>query len=371
MVFGALLSAQDGVQIESSWDRAYEGYLALSASTHHYRMLKKWASVDRKGVYGLIGHVQRNRDVENLLGDAEYAQAADVVSSSAADQLRKRKFQDDRGKSHVMLVKHLVQADLKPQEMDARLLKVPKAKLQKQMHSVSQGLDHFQDSPTSMAGTRAIHQACNVPHNGQYTPEELDGACISFILGLATQKELQKSHGPSARTICGTVAKIYKAIATPGESHNDARTRTREMTAEGIRAVLQGLRMRGELKQPGVTPYLSPSETLVVMGCAGASASIGVGVNGVCMRSQIATALNTSGVRAQRTIAQAQREGQEVSASAIANAHRMSNAKVGKECWSRLRRVYNAAGGLGGNTLLKSLCLCNQRCVHHQRFVPS
>ena len=179
MVFGALLSAQDGVQIESSWDRAYEGYLALSASTHHYRMLKKWASVDRQGVYGLMGHVQRNRDVENLLGDAEYAQAADVVSSSAADQLRKRKFQDDRGKAHVMLVKHLVQTDLKPQEMDARLLKVPKAKLQKQMHSVSQGLDHFQDSPTSMAGTRAIHQACNVPHNGKYTPEELDGACIS------------------------------------------------------------------------------------------------------------------------------------------------------------------------------------------------
>ena len=280
MVFGALLSAQHGVQIESSWDRAYEGYLALSASTHHYRMLKKWASVDRKGVYGLMGHVQRNRDVENLLGDAEYAQAADVVSSSAADQLRKRKFQDDRGKAHVMLVKHLVQADLKPQEMDARLLKVPKAKLQKQMHSVSQGLDHFQDSPTSMAGTRAIHQACNVPHNGQYTPEELDGACISFILGLATQKELQQSHGPSARTICGTVAKIYKAIATPGESHNDARTRTRKMTTQGIRAVLQGMRMRGELKQPGVTPYLSPSETLVVMGCAGASASIGVGVSG-------------------------------------------------------------------------------------------
>ncbi len=61
MVFGALLSAQDGVHIESSWDRAYEGYLALSASTHHYRMLKKWASVDRKGVYGLMCHVQRNR----------------------------------------------------------------------------------------------------------------------------------------------------------------------------------------------------------------------------------------------------------------------------------------------------------------------
>jgi hypothetical protein len=120
MVFGALLSAQDGVQIESSWDRAYEGYLALSASTHHYRMLKKWASVDRKGVYGLMGHVQRNRDVENLLGDAEYAQVADVVSSSAADQLRKRKFQDDRVKAHIMLVKHLVQADLKPQEMDAK-----------------------------------------------------------------------------------------------------------------------------------------------------------------------------------------------------------------------------------------------------------
>jgi hypothetical protein len=82
MVFDTLLSAQDGVQIESSWDRAYEDYLALSESTHHYRMLKKWASVDRKGVYGLMGHVQRNRDVENLLGDTEYAQAADVVSSS-------------------------------------------------------------------------------------------------------------------------------------------------------------------------------------------------------------------------------------------------------------------------------------------------
>jgi hypothetical protein len=40
------------------------------------------------------------------------------------------------------------------------------------------------------------------------------------------------------------------------------------MTAQGIRAVLQGMRMHGELKQPGVTPYLSPSETLVVMGCA-------------------------------------------------------------------------------------------------------
>jgi hypothetical protein len=38
------------------------------------------------------------------------------------------------------------------------------------------------------------------------------------------------------------------------------------MTAEGIRAVLQGMRMRGELKKPGLTPYLSPSETLVVMG---------------------------------------------------------------------------------------------------------
>ncbi len=112
MVFGALLSVQDGVQIESSWDRANEGYLELSASTHHYRMLKKWSSVDRKGVYGLIGHVQCNRDVENLLGDVEYVQAADVVSSSTTDQLRKRKFQDDRDKAHVMLVKHLVKADL-------------------------------------------------------------------------------------------------------------------------------------------------------------------------------------------------------------------------------------------------------------------
>jgi hypothetical protein len=188
------------------------------------------------GIVGHVqrkGHVQRNRDVENLLRDAEYAQAADVVSSSATDQLRKRKFQDDRDKTHVMLVKHLVQADLKPQEMDASLLKLSKAKLQKQMHSVSQGLDHFQDSPTSMAATGAIHQVCNVPHNGQYTPEEFDDACISFILGLVTQKELQKSHGPSARTICCTVANIYKAIDTHGDSHNDARTRTREMTTQG------------------------------------------------------------------------------------------------------------------------------------------
>jgi hypothetical protein len=111
-----------------------------------------------------------------------------------------------------MLVKHLVQADLKPQEMDARLLKVPKAKLQKQMHSVSQGLDHFQDSPTSMAGTRAIHQACNVPHNGKYTPEELDGACISLILGLATRKELQKSHGPFIHTFCCVPMKMLQTF---------------------------------------------------------------------------------------------------------------------------------------------------------------
>ena len=83
--------------------------------------------MDRNGVYGLMGHVQRNRHVENLLGDAEYAQAADAVSSSEADQLRKRKFEDDRGKAHVLLVRHLVQANLKAQEMDARLLKVPKA----------------------------------------------------------------------------------------------------------------------------------------------------------------------------------------------------------------------------------------------------
>ena len=77
--------------------------------------------MDRNGVYGLMGHVQRNRHVENLLGDAEYAQAADAVSSREADQLRKRKFENDRGKAHVMLARHLVQANLKPQEMDARL----------------------------------------------------------------------------------------------------------------------------------------------------------------------------------------------------------------------------------------------------------
>jgi hypothetical protein len=100
MVFGALLSAQDGVQIESSWDRAFEDYLALSASTHHYRILKKWGSVDRKGVYGLMGQVHRNRDVENLLGDTEYVQTTNVVSSSATDELHKRKFQDDRYGHH-------------------------------------------------------------------------------------------------------------------------------------------------------------------------------------------------------------------------------------------------------------------------------
>ena len=63
-------SFTDGVPIENAWDRPYEDYLALSASTHHYRMLKKRVIVDRNGVYGLMGHVHRNRHVENLLGDA-------------------------------------------------------------------------------------------------------------------------------------------------------------------------------------------------------------------------------------------------------------------------------------------------------------
>ena len=156
MVFGALLSGQDGVPIENAWDRADEDYLAILASTHHYRILKKWVIMDRNGVYGLMGHVQRNRHVKNLLGDSEYAQATDAVSSIEADQLRKCKFEDDRGKSHVVLVSHLVQANLKPQEMDTHLLKVPKATLQKQMHSVSQGIDQFQDSPTSMLDTRVM-----------------------------------------------------------------------------------------------------------------------------------------------------------------------------------------------------------------------
>ena len=49
-------------------------------------MLKKWAIVDRNGVYGLMGHVQCNRHVENLLGDSEYAQETDTVSSSETDQ---------------------------------------------------------------------------------------------------------------------------------------------------------------------------------------------------------------------------------------------------------------------------------------------
>ena len=89
------------------------GDLTLSVSTHHYRMLKKWAIVDRNGVYRLMGHVQRNRHVENLLGDVEYDPAADTVSSSEPDQLRKRKCEYDRVKDHVMLVRHLVQANLK------------------------------------------------------------------------------------------------------------------------------------------------------------------------------------------------------------------------------------------------------------------
>ncbi len=69
MVFGVLLSGQDGVPIENVWDRVYEGYLTLSASTHHYRMLKKWAIVDRNGVYGLLGHVKRNRHVDTHTKD--------------------------------------------------------------------------------------------------------------------------------------------------------------------------------------------------------------------------------------------------------------------------------------------------------------
>ena len=44
--------------------------------------------MDRNGVYGLMGHVQRNRHVENLLGDVEYAQVEDTGSSSEVDQLR-------------------------------------------------------------------------------------------------------------------------------------------------------------------------------------------------------------------------------------------------------------------------------------------
>ena len=75
-------------------------------------------------------------------------------------------------------------------------------------------------------------------------------------------------------------------------------------------SVLQGMRMRGELNKPGARPYLSAAETLVVMGCAGANASVGLGVNAACLRLQLATAINTSGKRAQQAIAQAQREGQ-------------------------------------------------------------
>ena len=353
MVFGVFFSGPHAVQSESELHRAYEGYSTLSASTQHYRNVKKWEQVDRNGVYRLIGHAQRNRAVENLLPDAEFANAADAARSSEADHLRKRKFADDAGKAHVNLVRHLVETTVKAQEVDARLLKVPKPTLQKQIHSVAQGMRDFMDSPTSMAGTRAIHQACNVPHNGKYTPQELDDACIAFILGLATMKQLQASHGPGHSALSKAVRKVYAVIATPGELYDDARARARKMTPEHLHSVLQGMRMRGELNKPGARPYLSAAETLVVMGCAGANASVGLGVNAACLRLQLATAINTSGKRAQQAIAQAQREGQEVSASAISNAARMAKATVGKQCLSRLRNEYNAHGGLGGNTLLK------------------
>jgi hypothetical protein len=85
---------------------------------------RKFTSVDRNGVYVLRVNVQRNRHVENLLGDPEYAHAEDATSSTESDLLRKSKFEDDRGKTHVMLVSHLVQANVRPQEMDGRLFPV-------------------------------------------------------------------------------------------------------------------------------------------------------------------------------------------------------------------------------------------------------
>lgn len=303
MVFGVFFSGPHAVQSESELHRAYEGYSTLSASTQHYRNVKKWEQVDRNGVYRLIGHAQRNRAVENLLPDAEFANAADAARSSEADHLRKRKFADDAGKAHVNLVRHLVETTVKAQEVDARLLKVPKPTLQKQIHSVAQGMRDFMDSPTSMAGTRAIHQACNVPHNGKYTPQELDDACIAFILGLATMKQLQASHGPGHSALSKAVRKVYAVIATPGELYDDARARARKMTPEHLHSVLQGMRMRGELNKPRARPYLSAAETLLVMGCAGANASIGLGVTAACLRLQLATAIKTSGKRAQQAIA--------------------------------------------------------------------
>ena len=113
MVFGVFFSGPHPVQSESELHRAYEGYSALSASTQHYRNVKKWEQVDRNGVYRLIGHAQRNRAVENLLPDAEFANAADAARSSEADHLRKRKFADDAGKAHVNLVRHLVEMTVK------------------------------------------------------------------------------------------------------------------------------------------------------------------------------------------------------------------------------------------------------------------
>ena len=117
MVFGVFFSGPHPVQSESELHRAYEGYSALSASTQHYRNVKKWEQVDRNGVYRLIGHAQRNRAVENLLPDAEFANAADAARSSEADHLRKRKFADDAGKAHVNLVRHLVETTVKTQEV--------------------------------------------------------------------------------------------------------------------------------------------------------------------------------------------------------------------------------------------------------------
>ena len=117
------------------------------------------------------------------------------------------------------------------------------------------------------------------------------------------------------------------------------------MTREHLHSVVQGMYIRDEINNPGVSPYLSSTETLLVMGCVGANVSIGVDVNGVCLRLQVATVINTSEKRDQKTITQSQNQGQEVSVSVISNTVRMTKATVGKQL-SSLRNEYNTHGTL-------------------------
>ena len=95
---------------------------------------------------------------KKFLPDVEFSHPVDEDRSNEVDHLRKYKFVDDTGKAHVNLVRHLVEMTVKAQEVDSGLLKVSKSTLQKQIHSVTQGMRDFMDSPTSMEDTRAFHQ---------------------------------------------------------------------------------------------------------------------------------------------------------------------------------------------------------------------